>query len=366
MDKIKVLHLLYSGLGGHGSVLFSLIEADKLQQFEVGALFTGVESLRDEYLRRCIENNISYHYIEKRRGFDIQYYWKVFRFVRNSKTQYIFLHGSSSILPVFCSTIFCKNKKKIIIRETQANHLKSKMDWVWLYFALLSAYRIVFLSKEYKEQIMRKFRGLYRSKKVVVIPNGIDLKLYKPNELALKKRLHIGMQSRLVKIKDHISLINAFALLRLSRQDLDCILYIAGEGENKAVLVEQVFNLTLEKSVKFLGILEECQMVTFINDLDIYVHASFGETMSTSIMQAMACGKPIIASDVPGINNMIQHETTGLLVPVNNAEAIKGAIIRLVDNRSLARELGVNATLYAKNHYSNITMLELYKILVFN
>ncbi|MBK7557617.1 MAG: glycosyltransferase [Chitinophagaceae bacterium] len=54
-----------------------------------------------------------------------------------------------------------------------------------------------------------------------------------------------------------------------------------------------------------------------------YLYSCFlGETMSTAIMQAMACGKPIIASDVPGIDNMIEHDITGILVPAKNAVAL--------------------------------------------
>ncbi|MBK8495622.1 MAG: glycosyltransferase family 4 protein [Chitinophagaceae bacterium] len=58
--------------------------------------------------------------------------------------------------------------------------------------------------------------------------------------------------------------------------------------------------------------------MAFLQSLDIYVHASLGETMSTAIMQAMACKLPIVASDVNGINNMIIHGKTGILVPTHN------------------------------------------------
>lgn len=55
-------------------------------------------------------------------------------------------------------------------------------------------------------------------------------------------------------------------------------------------------------------------LVQFLQSLHLYVHASLGETMSTAVMQAMGCGLPIIASDVNGINNMIDNGRTGILV----------------------------------------------------
>ena len=107
--------------------------------------------------------------------------------------------------------------------------------------------------------------------------------------------------------------------------------------------------------------LEEIELVKFLHDLTIYVHASLGETMSTAIMQAMACGLPIIASDVPGINNMIINNKTGILVPVKNEQVMADAIKYLVNTNSRAAELGANAFEFAKMHYSNVTMFKKYK-----
>ena len=107
--------------------------------------------------------------------------------------------------------------------------------------------------------------------------------------------------------------------------------------------------------------LEEKALVIFLQQLNIYVHASLGETMSTSIMQAMACGKPIIASDVPGINNMIENNVTGVLVPAKNAGAMVEAIMLLINNPMLANKLAANAFNFALENYSNKKMLDNYK-----
>ena len=78
-------------------------------------------------------------------------------------------------------------------------------------------------------------------------------------------------------------------------------------------------------------------------------------------MQAMACGLPIIASDVPGINNMIINNKTGILVPVKNEKLMADTIMYLVNNNSLATGLSENAFKFAKMHYSNVTMFKKYK-----
>jgi glycosyltransferase involved in cell wall biosynthesis len=90
------------------------------------------------------------------------------------------------------------------------------------------------------------------------------------------------------------------------------------------------------------------------------VHATLGETMSTAIMQVMACRLPIIASDVLGVNNMIKHNQNGLLVPAKNAEALRAAILQLIEDPKLSAELAANAFTFATENYSNIKMLQRY------
>ena len=71
---MKILHLLYSGLGGHGNVFFSLVKADKDKLFQQEALFAGVEELRPAYQQQCAEHSIVYNYLKKKPGFDIGFY----------------------------------------------------------------------------------------------------------------------------------------------------------------------------------------------------------------------------------------------------------------------------------------------------
>ena len=64
---IKVLHILYSGLGGHGNVFFSLISAEKKNEFEYEALFNGIEEVRAEYIERCSSHGIAWNFVKKNR-----------------------------------------------------------------------------------------------------------------------------------------------------------------------------------------------------------------------------------------------------------------------------------------------------------
>ena len=173
----------------------------------------------------------------------------------------------------------------------------------------------------------------------------------------------IGMQSRLVRIKDHITLLKAFALLKHEQPDLEfnLTLRIAGDGDFRKELEKFAAAIGLSKDVEFLGMIPEKELVEFLQGLDIYVHASLGETMSTAIMQAMACKLPIVASDVNGINNMLVNNSTGILVPPQNEILLAAAIKNVLLNENTRNVMAERALAYAQVNFSNQKMMESYK-----
>ena len=360
---MKILHVLYSGLGGHGNVFFSFVKGVGKNEFRYEALFNGIEGVKPEYLNICKAYNIPWNFVSKKTGLDLRYYRDIIKNIRNSDADIVFLHSSAYIMPAWLGSLFSKKRKKIIVRETQANHLKVKMEWVWLVVAMLMANRIVFLSKAYRQEIAKKLRWIYRAEKIVVIPNGLDLELYKPGNNKIPGSMVIGMQSRLVRIKDHLTLLEAFYILLNSdtNKQNKILLSIAGDGDYYQALVDKAASLQLGDAVEFTGMLAEKELVEFLQTLDIYVHASLGETMSTAIMQAMACGLPVIASDVRGIHNMIKDGVTGVLVPAKDPAAMCRAMELLINNSGKRTTLAAAARRYAEKFFSNSSMVNAYR-----
>lgn len=362
---MKILHILYAGLGGHGNVFFSMVRADINNEFEHEALFNGVEELRDEYITRCTDSSIKWNFVKKKQGLDLVFYKKIITAIRNTAPDIIFLHGSTAIIPVKIASWITRKKQIIITRETQANGLKKSRDWFTLKAALLLSTKTVFLSEAYNEEIKKKELWFYRKKRVAIIPNGIDLQKFSITPKQITDTVIVGMQSRIVKIKDHKTLLLAFAQLLkdISLPGKIFLLKIAGDGDHREQLQQLVKELSIENNVEFTGVLAEDDLVTFLAGLDIYVHASLGETMSTAIMQAMAGYKPVIASDVPGINNMITDGFTGILVPVQNSVLLYEKIKALILSPAEVQRISANAHDYAVAHFSNDTMFSKYRTL---
>ncbi len=358
---MKMLHILYSGLGGHGNVFFSMVKADVEKAYEYEALFCGIEDLREEYALRCTNEKIVYHFIKKVAGKHAGFYYKIFKQIKQSNAEIIFLHGSVQLPAAWLAKILLLKNRKLIVRETQAIHLKTTLEKMALKVAMKLADKIVFLSDAYKEQVRIDFGKNYRPKKCVVIPNGIDLKKFSPAANSPTAQINIGMQSRIVAIKDHTTLLAAFKLLKARLPQLVLKLYIAGDGEKKKSLEEETKKLELENDVIFEGMLNENELVCFLQKLDIYVHASFGETMSTAIMQAMACGKAIVASDVDGINNMITNHKNGLLVPIQQVNEMASALDQIILQPALKLQLENESLKTATEKFSDRKMFLSYK-----
>jgi len=358
---MKILHVLYSGLGGHGSIFSSFVKNNTIDDLQYEALFNGIEGVKPEYIDLCTQFNIEWHFVGKKKGLDFGYYRRLTKCIRKSDADIVFLHSAAYIFPAKLGSIFGKRKKRIVVRETQSNQLKTKMEWFWLAAAMLGATNIVFLSEEYRNEISKKLRWFYRSKKISVIPNGIDLDLYKPVKKTLTGKKTFGMQSRLVPVKDHVTFLEAFSIVYKNSPDKNCSLKIAGDGEYRRALADKAAALKLGDTVEFTGMIAERDLPDFLSSLDIYVHASLGETMSTAIMQAMACGLPVIASDVMGINNMIEDGRTGILVPPKDAAALAKAMELLIGDEERRTAMSLSARQYAEKKFSNKRMLDAYR-----
>ena len=359
---MKALHILYSGLGGHGNVFFSMVEADADHQYQYEALFFGIEEIRPEYITMAEEKGITWHFVKKRPGLDLASYRKIAKIIKQSKPEILFLHGGCYFFPAWYTTLVSPRKVKIIVRETVPNHLKTTVDWAGLAFALVFAKKTVFLNVEYHDIVKKQMRFLFSDKRTTVIGNGIDLNLFKPDHTTDPVCIRLGMQGRLSVTKDHATLIKAFHIL-VKQLDgkANMELIIAGGGTQREELEKLAAELLIQDKVKFLGMLKETALPAFINSLDIYIHATLGEMMSTAIMQVMACEMPIIASDVFGVNNMIKNGENGLLVPLGDEHKLAEATQYYLNNPDVKTAFAKTAFEFAVNNYSSKQMFKKYQ-----
>jgi glycosyltransferase involved in cell wall biosynthesis len=170
---------------------------------------------------------------------------------------------------------------------------------------------------------------------VRLIYNGVDLSRYDhqepcctlPAEYGIEPGSQIvGVVARLELEKGHATLVEAWPAVL--RSVPDAYLLIVGEGSRRDALEAQARDLRVAHRVVFTGRRDDVPAVTAA--LDVAVLPSYREAQGLSILEAMALSRPVVASDVGGIPEMIADGVTGLLVPPHDADALAAAISRLL------------------------------------
>lgn len=197
--------------------------------------------------------------------------------------------------------------------------------------------------------------------RITSIPTGIDLKQFVPGNqgqvrqgLGLStERFIIGIVATLRSWKGHAYLLEAIA--SLNRRDLH--LLIVGDGPQRDNLEKQVQALQLASNVTFAGNQED--VVPWLQACDMFVLPSYAnEGVPQSLMQAMACGVPVISTPVGSIEEIIQHQVTGLLVPPKDPVLLANALESLLNDANLRTTLRLNALRYARQYFSLGMMLD--------
>ena len=178
---------------------------------------------------------------------------------------------------------------------------------------------------------------------ITIIPNGVDTKLFSPREEdAPVDRLRIAALSQLIPRKGLQHLLCALGAMPDEMLDR-CMFDIHGDGPYRAALEKQSAGLGLTQRVTFHGLLERDNVPETLRSTDVFVHPSMQEGLPLAVLEAMASGVPVIATPVGDVPKIIRDGTTGKLVPPGNAPALQNALLELISNSGLRRELGREA-----------------------
>ena len=363
---MKVLQMLYSGLGGHGSVAFSLVNADDGSHWNPVMGFIGIEPLLPSYHSFCCERKIEHKYFQAYAGRPWRNWSELYKWFKQIRPDAIIIHSAGSIFPAALYSII--NRCQIVYVEHQPNSLKRISEWICSGFGQIFANKIVLLTEEYQLELKEKLRPLFITSKIVIIPNGIDLRTFTPVTPFLPNtKICLGMAARFSKTKRQDILIQMLVFLRKVAPNFEWHLSLAGDGETSSWLKELVANNNLQNYVTFTGSLNEPELVKWFKTIDIYIHASNGETLSTSILQAMSSRLPIIASNVSGISNLIaQKQKCGTLVTNQSDEAFGNAVLAMVHNPESVNLQAQNARKYVEETFDDFKMFSSYNSILGN
>jgi glycosyltransferase involved in cell wall biosynthesis len=198
------------------------------------------------------------------------------------------------------------------------------------------------------------------------VPTGIDLQRFTPlpageDRAALRARLGLpdgpllGILATLRNWKGHAYLLEA--MVRLPAELGAWRLVVIGDGPQWQNLHRRVDTLGLGERVIFVG--NQDNVPDWLRALDLFTLPSYGdEGVPQSIMQAMACGLPVISTPVGGITEAVVADETGLIVPPRDADALAGALVRLMGDADLRTRLGAAGLVRAQQRFGSSYMLD--------
>jgi glycosyltransferase involved in cell wall biosynthesis len=192
---------------------------------------------------------------------------------------------------------------------------------------------------------------------VAVIHNGFDDELFRVHAVHRvrepSQKITLGTAARLVAIKGIDRVLKALAGVELSRP---WEYLVAGEGNERERLQTLAIELNCADRVRFLGAITD--MPSFYSRLDLYIHGSLSEGLPLAIAEAMACGVPVVATDVGATRELVRDGTDGFVVPPDNVAALRTAIERLAGSDDLRARMGAAAHERAWSGFSSTHIVE--------
>lgn len=245
---------------------------------------------------------------------------------------------------------------------------KSKLNYNILKKNILNAREIASTSENMKQELERIYP--YLNKKIHITPFGVDTnKFYVMGNDRDDNEFRIGLVKTLEKKYAISDLILAFNKLKTNIKDkikdINLKLYIYGQGNQEKTLKDLIKDLNLQDSVFLKGQIKNDEVPRVLNSFDLFCATSISESFGVAVVEAMACGLPVVATDADGFKEVVVNGKTGLIVKRHNIEEIANALEKLILNKEERIQFGLNARKRVLEKYDwkkNVqNMMELYE-----
>jgi len=340
---LKILHIdPERNWGGGEAQVFGLLAylADKGHQNHLlthpaGALFARCRDLNVRTLPLTVRNDI-----------DLRCVPAVRRLMRQEQYDIAHLHTKRAHVLSIWLPRSERHPRRVVTRRMDYAEPKS---WYTRYLYNRQADGVVAISRAIRDGLVRA--GVEPGK-IRLIHSGIDPAGYDRPRVGTGEKVVVGSLARLEERKGHRFLLEAAASLKA--RGLKLRYRIAGDGPFRRRLEELAARLGLGDDVSFLGFVSD--IPEFLATIDLFVMASLSEGLGVAALEAMAAGKPVIATRAGGLPESVLDGVTGILVPPQDAGALTEAIGRLARAPELALGMGRRGRERVMEHFTMTQM----------
>jgi sugar transferase (PEP-CTERM/EpsH1 system associated) len=347
-----VVHIIYTlSTGGLENGLVNIINRSPPDRYRhiIICLTTA-----DDFAQRITAPHVEIIELRKREGHDFHCYWKLRKLLRKLCPDVIHSRNMAALESQLCGIGIGTVKRVHGEHGREINDLDGS-NWKYLLFRKFMRafiHQYITVSKDLETWLVTTV-GVRRDR-VRQIYNGVDHSRFTPEivkPLALLPErwrgldgiLVIGTVGRLTPVKDQQLLLRAVAQLRMDHPELgDRLgLVIVGDGPLRSMLAQLTEQLALQDAVWLAG--DRDDVPDLLQAMDIFVLPSLGEGISNTVLEAMASGRPVIATAVGGNIELVEEGFNGSLVPVGNVQALSNALVALLQSDSERARQGLNA-----------------------
>jgi glycosyltransferase involved in cell wall biosynthesis len=329
--KIRLLQIIPSlDIGGAQRFLVDLCNNFDKEKFEIAVCVLGkkTNSFLESELR---ENHIPMFFLNLRWTFHPLTIYRITDLFKSFKPDIIHTHLRA------IRYVLIPSRLAQIPLHIHTIHSLAKYDTSFIFRGLNKiAFKCLgVIPVSISKEVARSVKATYGVESVVIY-NGIPTSEYLTEKRKNDEFIRILNIGKFKKAKNHPLLVDAFSKAYKEMPNLRLIL--VGDGSLRRKVENQVKKLGLEKAVLFLGWRSDIPEI--ITDCDIFVLSSDWEGLGIVLIEAMASRKPIVATNVGGIPEVVEDGVTGILVPPRNPEALAKAILRLAKDDKLRKEMG--------------------------
>ena len=304
------------------------------------------------------KRNIPVIKVKIRNEFDLFAIVKIAYYLRKEKATIVHFHDAHSLAVGSVAAHIAKTPIKVLSRRVDfplKKHFLSKIKYS------KGVDGIIAISNGIKKVLIEE--GIINNKSIEVIHPGTDFSQFeqKFDKNYLRKELGfsnddylVGIVAHLADHKGHKYLIEASQIIKEKTDKIKII--IVGEGPLKMELTKKAKELNTRNVVFFLGFRKDIPQI--LHSLDLFVLSSYLEGLGSSILDAMACKLPVVATSTGGIPEAVKNEVTGFLVPPRNPKALAEAILKLYKNRDWGRKMGEEGYKLVQEKFSIKSMVD--------
>jgi glycosyltransferase involved in cell wall biosynthesis len=321
MKVLQIINSLYTG--GAEKLLVDAIPLYRQKGIDMELLLLNGDET--PFYRQLKNENIVIHSLTRGKIKKIYNPLLIFRIIPFlKKYDIVHVHLFPALYWVALAKLLSFSKIKLVFTEHNTNNRRIKKGGIWQMIdkcIYSQYYKIISITEEVNTFIQKHLS--IKKDKFAVINNGIDLSLFNSSTTNVDtKNIKVIQIAGFREQKDHPTLIRAMQYLSENVK-----LILVGDGEKRKESEALTKELNLSDRVQFLGIRTDIPQL--LQSADIAVLSSHYEGLSLSSIEAMASGRPFVASDVPGLHDMVAG--AGLLFECGNAEDLAAKISSLID-----------------------------------